>query len=72
MHRRIAAVAAAGLALAAPATAAAHEGNPSYRSVIRTITPATSGLRVQVLNYDDRLELTNRTGRTVEVLGYGG
>jgi hypothetical protein len=58
--------------LALAATAAAHEGNPSYRSVVTAIEPATPGLQAQVLDYDDRLQLVNRSGRTVVIAGYGG
>jgi hypothetical protein len=69
MRRMLVAVALA--TLAAPcATASAHQGNPNFRSVVRTVTPAAHGLSVQVLNLDDRLELINRTGRTVEIGGY--
>jgi hypothetical protein len=57
-------------ALAAPA--AAHEGNPNYRSVVRTVTPSQPGLTVQVLGFDNELQLTNRTGRAVVVYGYNG
>lgn len=52
------------------ATAAAHQGDARYRSVLRGVDPATSGLRVEVLNYDDRFELDNRTGETVTIYGY--
>jgi hypothetical protein len=56
-----------------PCTAAiAHEGNPNYRSEIESITPRASGVRVEVLNYDDRLLFVNRSGRTVVVRGYDG
>jgi hypothetical protein len=48
----------------------AHEGNPNYRSEIRTVSPALDGLSVSILNFDDRLQLVNRSGRTVTVTGY--
>jgi hypothetical protein len=54
--------------IAAPA--AAHEGNPKYRSVVDAVTPATSGLTVQVLDHDDALQLVNHSGKTVVVYGY--
>jgi hypothetical protein len=65
------AAAAAVLLLAAPA-ALAHQGNPHYRSTVTSITPATKGLTVTVLNYDDRLELRNFSGRDVEIDDYKG
>src|SRR3954451_12465684 len=58
------------LALLAAAPAFAHQGNPNYRSVIHGVTPAEPGLKLQVLNFDDRLQLDNRTGKTVVVRGY--
>ncbi len=69
--RAIALAAAALLALAVT-PAAAHEGNAKYSSVVQRITPATSGVQAQVLDYDDRLELTNRSGKTVVIYGYDG
>jgi hypothetical protein len=63
-------VAAAALTLGAPAAALAHQGNPNYRSVVKTISPATTGLSVSVLNYDDRLLLKNNSGSEVMVLDY--
>jgi hypothetical protein len=71
MRRLRAVVAGAALlALLAAAPADAHQGNPNYRSVIDGITPNVPGLKLQVLNFDDRLQLDNRTGRTVLVRGY--
>jgi len=52
------------------ASALAHGGNPNFRSEFRAVRPAVPGLQVQVLNYDDRLLLINRTGKTVLVRGY--
>jgi hypothetical protein len=69
VRRMLVAVALAAL-LAPVATASAHQGNPNFRSAVRAVTPATQGLSVQVLNLDDRFELINRTGRTVEIGGY--
>jgi hypothetical protein len=69
--RLIAAVSAL-IALAAAPAANAHQGNPNYRSVVERVIPKLPGLRLQVLNLDDRLELQNTTGKTVTVSGYQG
>jgi hypothetical protein len=58
------------LALVAAPSALAHQGNPNYRSVISRVTPNVPGVKLQVLNFDDRLQLDNRTGRTITVEGY--
>jgi hypothetical protein len=50
----------------------AHEGNPDFRSEIERIEPSVDGVAVEVLNYDDSLRLTNKSGETVVVLGYDG
>ena len=71
MSRRAGALALAVAALLAP-PALAHEGNPNYRSTVRAVDPASEGLSVQVLNFDDRLELRNDSGRMVTIMGYGG
>ncbi len=57
------------LLLAAP-VALAHEGNPNYRSVVKSVTPATDGVSVEILNFDDRVLLHNTSGKDVEVFGY--
>ena len=71
MHSIRGAVAAAlaALCVAAPA-ALAHEGNPNYRSEVRTIAPALPGLEARVLNYDDRIELVYDGERPLVVEGY--
>jgi MYXO-CTERM domain-containing protein len=69
--RRALALGVAAALVFAPA-AVAHQGNPNYRSIIDAVTPAVHGLKLQVLNYDDRFELTNRTGQTITVQGYNG
>lgn len=66
---RMAAALALLLAVLPPA-AHAHQGNPNYRSVPSGITPSQPGLQVDVVNYDDSLQLTNRSGHTVLVEGY--
>ena len=43
-----------------------------YRSEITSVEPRVPGLSVQVLEFADRLQLTNRTGKTVTIYGYEG
>jgi hypothetical protein len=67
------AVAAALIALCVAAPAAvAHEGNPNYRSEVRTIAPAVPGLEARVLNFDDRIEFVYDGDRDLLVEGYRG
>ena len=71
MPRFRAVVAGAALfVLVAASTAAAHQGNANYRSLVGGVTPPVPGVKLQVLNFDDRLQLDNRTGQTVTVEGY--
>ena len=70
MRRLSAPLAAIAVAVAAAAPAFGHGGNPHYRSSVRAVVPAVPGLAVRVLNYDDRLEMSNRTGRAIEIPGY--
>jgi hypothetical protein len=46
--------------------------NYHYSSVLTSVTPSTPGLSVQVLEFADRLLLTNHTGQTVTIYGYQG
>lgn len=70
MRTVIGAVMVSALLVAAPA-ALAHQGNPHFRSTVKSVTPAMPGVRVSVLNYD-RLLLENFSGRTVVVDDYKG
>jgi hypothetical protein len=75
-------LAVAGLALPIPALAAttSESGSPindqgsnyDYRSNITGVTPSVPGLSLEVLEFADRLLLTNHTGKTVTVYGYQG
>jgi hypothetical protein len=66
----------AGLLVAgilAPSVAAHGDGGArGYRSVVTGVRPPVPGLEVRVLDSDDRLVVANRTGRTIEFLGYDG
>jgi hypothetical protein len=59
----------AALALAVP-VASAHQGNPNMESIITGVTPKTPGITLQVLNRDDRFELTNHSKQDVLIYGY--
>lgn len=79
MTRRLLPAALAALALTAAALVAApgalaHGGPAStlYLSQVTAITPAVPGVTAVVLGRDDQLELENRSGKTVTVLGYEG
>src|SRR5687768_15019145 len=70
--RTLIGAAAAALLLAGAPLALAHEGNRNMRSEVTAVTPETDGVTVSVLNYDDRLELHNTSGKPVVVEGYEG
>jgi hypothetical protein len=64
---------AASLALVLVPAAGAHGGgDPRYRSTVTAVDPARADVEVRVLDGDDRLRLTNRTGETILILGYDG
>ncbi|MCA2215434.1 hypothetical protein [Jidongwangia harbinensis] len=66
----------AGVLLGPAAPAAAHGGEApdatAYRITVTGIDPPRPGLTVRAVEAGTRLELTNDTGRPVEVLGYSG
>jgi hypothetical protein len=65
---------AATLAFAAPAAAHGADApdGTNYRTEVTGVTPARPGLTVRAVEAGARLELVNRTGRNVEVIGYSG
>ena len=54
------------------AVAIAHEGNPNFRSEIHGLEPAVPGVEAGVLNFDDSVQLRNKSESTVVVEGYEG
>jgi hypothetical protein len=70
----LAALALAPAALVAAPGALAHGGAASklFLSQVTAVKPAVPGVTVVVLGRDDQLELENRSGKTVTVLGYEG
>ncbi|GIF15462.1 hypothetical protein [Actinoplanes teichomyceticus] len=75
--RRVALILATAGATIVPATPAfAHGGEganvTSYRTEITGVTGPLDGLSVRTVEGGARLELTNDTGRPIEVLGYSG
>ena len=65
-------MAAVALATFVPPAAAHGGGGSAYRSKVTGIMPAESGLTAEVVQGDDRLSLTNKTGKVVVVMGYEG
>jgi hypothetical protein len=74
--RTVGVVAAAGLlvgVVAAPAAAHTIGGGAAasnYRTTVRGVEPAVAGLQARTTAAGDRLELVNRSGQEVLVLGY--
>ena len=74
--RRVGTAALAGVVAAlvtgAPAFAHAQDAPAAtdYQTRIAAITPAMPGLSIRTVEAGARLELTNHTGRPIEVLGY--
>ncbi|SCE77366.1 hypothetical protein GA0070607_1394 [Micromonospora coriariae] len=70
------ATAACAATLLTAAPAAAHGADApdgtDYRTRTTGVAPARAGLEVRVVEAGARLELTNRTGRPIEVIGYSG
>ncbi|GGO29773.1 hypothetical protein [Micromonospora parathelypteridis] len=70
------AAAACMVTLSTAAPAAAHGADApdgtDYRTRTTGVTPARPGLEVRVVEAGARLELSNSTGRTIEVIGYSG
>ena len=72
--------AAAAAQASVPSSVFKESGNPiddqgsnyNYRSNITGVTPSVPGLRLEVLEFADRLILSNHTGSTVTVYGYSG
>jgi hypothetical protein len=66
-------LAALGALLITPA-AAAHGGGGAlgFRSTVAGVTPPAAGLSVTVLASDDRLQVSNDSGKPLIVLGYQG
>ncbi|HKG02706.1 MAG TPA: hypothetical protein VKB03_05960 [Conexibacter sp.] len=52
--------------------AAAHEGDPHYRSVVSSIAPPTDGLTAQILDHDDALQVVNKSDEDVTILDLQG
>jgi hypothetical protein len=61
-------------ALAAPMAATGHRGSTltGYVSTVSAVVPNELGVNALVLGGDDRLRLSNYSGKTVVILGYEG
>ncbi|MFC7532533.1 hypothetical protein [Actinoplanes sp. GCM10030250] len=76
MRRPLLLLAAAGAILVPAGPAFAHTGDTNgvsaYRVTVTGVSTPADGLSVRVVEGGARLELSNGTGRAVEILGYSG
>jgi hypothetical protein len=71
--RRVLALAGVAIAtLSSPAIALAHQGNPNMETIVGAVTPSTPGLKLTVLNRDDRFQLVYRGAQPITIYGYNG
>ncbi len=71
MRALVIAVAVSALVFVPGAAAHGDGAARGFTSTVTGIEPAADGLGVAILDSDDRLQVTNGTGETVIVLGYG-
>ena len=71
MRALVIAVAVSALVFVSGAAAHGDGAARGFTSTVTGIEPAADGLGVSILDSDDRLQVTNGTGETVIVLGYG-
>src|SRR5512133_1759263 len=62
----------AALALAGDASGHGRTGQGGFVSTVSALDPPVLGLSVNVVGGDERLRLSNYSGKTVVVLGYSG
>ena len=67
---RVVSMVVVAVALLAPSAAVAHKGNPNYLSVVNATDP--QGVKVEIVNRDDRLLIENTTGEELVIEGYEG
>jgi hypothetical protein len=76
VRRLLLPLAVAGAILAPATPAFAHGGDApdatAYRTAVTAISAPAPGLQVRTVEAGARLELSNRTGHSVEILGYSG
>jgi hypothetical protein len=53
-------------------SASGHAGNPNYSSEVKGLARPVPGITIQVLGFDDRMQILDRSGKTVVVYGYNG
>jgi hypothetical protein len=72
VRRVLAVVGVAFATLSAPATVLAHAGNPNMETIVHRVTPVTPGLKLTVLNRDDRFQLLYQGEKPIILYGYNG
>src|SRR5436190_2144403 len=70
--RRLFMLALGAIAASSPGPADAHGGSAlrGYVSTVSSVQPNVLGLNVAVLGGDDRLRISNYSGKTIMILGY--